>query len=387
MTAPGPHSPPNSRRAARSQRERAVERAPGADGETDTVATRPLPVVESPPLRREARTPPPTPARHARARRAARIGAVFALAAAGSLVMGSAAAVTAAMSGPVVSDTAGAVIQASEKVDASIATETPVPLPAPAASIPAPTVEAAPATVDICAIPAVTAAIAAGDDAGAIAAAGGAEPFRTAVAAGIAPCVPMDDPAHVWVVINKTRPFAPIDYSPTPLAMPQGVRSVEGGSLRTDAADAMTALVGAAAQAGVGEIALESGYRSYETQQTTYGNNVGNEGAEQADLSSARPGFSEHQSGLAADVVGCGEGCGTLDDLAATPQGQWIAAHAWEYGWVTRYVDGATAVSGYVAEPWHLRYIGPELARAYHDGGWTTLEQFFGLPAAPDYLG
>ena len=68
------------------------------------------------------------------------------------------------------------------------------------------------------------------------------------------------------------------------------------------------------------------------------------------------------------------------------PQGQWIVAHGWEYGWITRYEDGYTPVTGYSPEPWHLRYIGPELARAYHDGGWHTLEEFFGLPAAPTYL-
>jgi D-alanyl-D-alanine carboxypeptidase len=108
---------------------------------------------------------------------------------------------------------------------------------------------------------------------------------------------------------------------------------------------------------------------------------------EEADRSSARPGFSEHQSGLAGDVVGCDGSCGSLDDLAGTAQGQWIVAHAWEYGWITRYEDGYTPVTGYIPEPWHLRYIGPELARAYHDGGWHTLEEFFGLPAAPTYLG
>jgi zinc D-Ala-D-Ala carboxypeptidase len=403
VTAPGPHNPPVSRRAARSQRERADERVRAPIGyELETapeqqaepmVVTQPLPVVRAAPSRRAVKTaellePTESPARHARVRRAARIGAVFALVAAGSLVMGSAAALTAAVSGHVVSDTAGARIAEPENTPkATVAAPSAIPQPAPVASIPAPTVEAAPAVVDICAIAAVPAAVAAGDDAAAIAAAGGADAFRTAIAAGIAPCIPLDDPAHVWVVVNKTRSYAPMDYSPSPLSMPQGVRSVEGGSLRMDASAAMTAMVGAAAQAGVGEIALESGYRSFQTQQTTYGNQVGAEGVEQAELSSARPGFSEHQSGLAADVVPCGDGCGTLDDLAASAQGQWIIEHAWEYGWITRYVDGGTPVSGYLPEPWHLRYVGTDLARAYHDGSWQTLEQFFGLPAAPDYLG
>ena len=438
VTAPGPHSPPTSRRAARSQRERDDERA-----REPLNATVPLPVIdplapivgahvpqpvastaeapaeapaEDPPVyapysRRSAQTlaaqsvaapRPDTAPRHARARRAARVGAVFALAAAASLVMGSAAALTAAVGGPVVTDSAAVLVgelpeakqKADERIDApDIEAETggrsAMPLPAPAATIPAPTIETAPAVLDICADPAVPSAIAAGDDAGAIAAAGGAEAFRAAIAAGIAACVPLDDPAHVWVVVNKLRPYTPIDYSPSPLSTPQGVRSAEGYTLRTDAAEAMSAMVAAAAQAGAGEIGLGSGFRSYETQATTFGSQADAAGVEAAELSSARPGFSEHQSGLAADVVPCGaavgDGCGTLDDLASTPQGEWIVAHAWEFGWITRYVDGATPVSGYVPEPWHLRYVGPELAKAYHDGAWSTLEQFFGLPAAPDY--
>ena len=137
----------------------------------------------------------------------------------------------------------------------------------------------------------------------------------------------------------------------------------------------------------IGEIALESGFRSYPTQQDTYGRQVAEKGQEAADLVSARPGFSEHQSGLAGDVVACAGACGTLDDLAATTQGRWVADHSWEHGWIVRYTDGATPVTGYSPEPWHLRYIGRDLARAYHDGGWTSLEEFFGLEPAPGYVG
>src|SRR3546814_14600344 len=82
-----------------------------------------------------------------------------------------------------------------------------------------------------------------------------------------------------------------------------------------------------------GEIALESAYRSYTTQESTYAGHVADRGVEGADLVSARPGFSEHQSGLAVDVVPCDEGsCATIDDLAGSSQGAWIAEHAWEHG-------------------------------------------------------
>lgn len=456
VTAPEPHNPPLTRRAARMQRERDAGRAfeassadpePGTPAEARGTARReavshtvPLPIIDLPaavapaplaatlaaelprpaPLRsrgrgrsttgptpirvgacapapattrREAKTDrlmaPPLPhARHARAPRPARVGVVASLAVVASLLLASTASVTAALSGQALFGVAeGRTAVVAVPVSSASSTPAVVPLPARAEALPAPapTIEAAPAAVELCSTPAFAGALAAGDDAAAIAAAGGAEAFRAAVAGGTAPCVALDDPVRVWVVLNKTRPNAPIDYRPSALATPDGVRSIEGGSLRADAAAALSAMAGAVAAAGAGEIALQSGFRSYETQESTYANQVGAEGVEQADLTSARPGFSEHQSGLAGDVVACADGCGTLDDLAASAQGQWIVEHAWEYGWITRYEDGYAPITGYSPEPWHLRYIGPELARAYHDGGWHTLEEFFGLPAAPTY--
>ncbi|MFB9644643.1 D-alanyl-D-alanine carboxypeptidase family protein [Microbacterium terregens] len=331
--------------------------------------------------------------RHARRTPPIRAGVVAGLTVVASLILGSTATVTAAVTGPqpladpVASTATMMVDRVDEKVASMPAPRSTPPLPAPAQAIPTPQVAAAPAVIELCALHGFADALAVGDDVVAVAAAGGPEAFRRAVATGMAPCVNLADPARVWTVINKARPLAPLDYRPGALAMPEGVRSIEGGSLRSDAAAALSAMVAAAAAAGVGEIALESGFRSHTTQETSYGNQVSARGVELADLSSARPGFSEHQSGLAADVVACSDGCGTLDDLAGSAQGQWIAAHAWEFGWITRYEDGYTPITGYSPEPWHLRYIGPELARAYHDGGWHTLEEFLGLPAAPGYLG
>ena len=252
--------------------------------------------------------------------------------------------------------------------------------------LPVPQVEQSPPAADICTLPDVVAAVQAGDDMAAIVAAGGGEAFRAAVVEGRAPCVNLGDSARIWTVVDKIRPTSPIDYRPSGLVLPDGVRNVEGGALRSDAAAALASLVTGARSAGVGEIALESGFRSYQTQQETYGRHFAERG-ERADQVSARPGYSEHQLGLGADVVACAGACGTLDELAATAQGQWIADHAWEHGWIVRYVEGATPVTGYLPEPWHLRYIGPELAKAYHDGGWTSLEEFFALDPAPAYLG
>lgn len=243
------------------------------------------------------------------------------------------------------------------------------------------------AIVPICDRPAVQAALAGGTDAEVIAAAGGPTEFRSAVWAGEAPCIALDDPARSWVVVNKARPFVPLDYTPTELVVPEGVRSLRGHELRSDAATALGALSQASLAAGAGEIALLSGYRSYGIQVSLYARHAAERGAAGADLVSAHAGFSEHQSGLTGDLVACNPGCGSIDDLAATAQGAWLREHAWEYGWITRYEDGHTETTGYKPEPWHLRYIGVELASAYHYGGFHTLEEFFGLAPAPVYLG
>ena len=255
----------------------------------------------------------------------------------------------------------------------------------PAEGLPVPILVESPAPKSPCDDPTVTAALASGDDGATIAAIGGGEAFRAAVASGIAPCVSLSDADRQWVVVNKKRPYDPVDYRPGDLVMPDDVRALEDSAVRRPAADALTSMVRAATGAGVGEIGYLSAFRSYATQQQTYAGRVAVGGVEEADRESARAGFSEHQSGLAVDIVPCNRTCGTLDDVAGSSQGAWVRDHAWEYGFITRYDIGRIDVTGYEPEAWHLRYIGPELAKAYHDGGYTTLEEFFGLPAAPTY--
>ena len=144
-------------------------------------------------------------------------------------------------------------------------------------------------------------------------------------------------------------------------------------------------LVEDAAADGAGKIGLNNGYRSYDLQVRTYNGHVQTMGKEWADSESARPGHSEHQTGLAFDVVACNPTCGGIQEFGGTPQSDWVAEHAWEYGFIVRYEDGRQGTTGFVYEPWHLRYIGKELAKAYHEGGFETLEEFFKLPKAPDY--
>ncbi|MCW2163297.1 D-alanyl-D-alanine carboxypeptidase [Microbacterium hydrothermale] len=274
---------------------------------------------------------------------------------------------------------------ASASVDDTVSADVAGPPAVPDEGLPVPQVSAVAATATPCDDPAFTAALGQGDDTAAIAAAGGGAAFRSVVASGIAPCVSLSDPDREWLVVNKQRPLDPIDYAPGDLVMPSNVRALEQSALRAAPAEALSAMVRAAADAGAGEIGYLSAFRSYSTQKSTYAGRVAVGGVAEADRESARPGYSEHQTGKAVDIVPCNGSCGTLDDVAASPQGAWVREHAWEFGFITRYAEGREDYSGYEPEAWHLRYIGPELAQAYHDGGYTTLEEFFGLPAAPTY--
>lgn len=256
------------------------------------------------------------------------------------------------------------------------------PMPVAALAVP-PVPQSGVEAADPCADARVIDALDAGDDAAVIEAFGGAAVFREAVAIGNAPCIRLDDPDRIWVVVNKARPlddrFTPDGLRRTTLP------AIRATTLQARAADALEEMADAATDAGAGTIGINNGYRSYRTQQVTYAGHVGDRGETAADRVSARPGHSEHQTGLAFDAVSCNPGCGDFHVFGDTGVGRWTAEHAWEHGWIVRYEHDQTAVTGYSPEPWHLRYIGVDLAAEYHHGGYRTLEEFFGLPPAPDY--
>lgn len=196
----------------------------------------------------------------------------------------------------------------------------------------------------------------------------------------------IDDPASIWVVVNKRRPLSPADTVPADL-VDVPVKYVYAPQLRREAADAAVRMFAAfTAETGL-EMQSQSAYRSYTTQVSTYQGWVDQLGQAGADLTSARPGHSEHQTGLAIDVSAVPADCALQACFADTPQGRWLAEHAHEHGFVLRYPQGATAITGYEFEPWHYRYVGVELATEMRRTGTATLEEFFGLPAAPDYAG
>ena len=121
-----------------------------------------------------------------------------------------------------------------------------------------------------------------------------------------------------------------------------------------------------------------SGFRSYATQAQLYQSYVNQEGQAAADRYSARPGYSEHQTGLAFDVIGT-DGQLVEDSSAA----QWLLDHAPDYGFVVRYPRGKESITGYMHEEWHLRYIGKEAKDIAASG--LTLEEYYGFDGG-DYL-
>jgi D-alanyl-D-alanine carboxypeptidase len=182
----------------------------------------------------------------------------------------------------------------------------------------------------------------------------------------------------LWVVANKQRPLDPITYKPA-------LGYYKGVALAKVTATALTQMASGMAKAKAGTLLLNSGYRSYDTQKIVHARQVARLGLKAGEALAARPGYSEHQTGLAADVSASGQGCAIQVCFAKTKAGKWLAANAWQYGFILRYPDGQTKVTGYQFEPWHFRYVGVQLATEMKSQNIATLEKFWQLPAAPSY--
>ncbi len=149
--------------------------------------------------------------------------------------------------------------------------------------------------------------------------------------------------------------------------------SYNPGGLLDSFQDAFSVMQSAAANDGI-SLSVISGYRSYSRQNTIYNNYVSRDGKAKADTYSARAGHSEHQTGLAADINSLSQ------SFKNTKEGQWLNEHCSEYGFIIRYPEGKESITGYIFEPWHIRYVGKELASAlYNNGDWITLEEYFGI--------
>jgi len=175
--------------------------------------------------------------------------------------------------------------------------------------------------------------------------------------------VSTENPSSILALVNKYY-YLPEDYAP------EDIVPVGNTYMRQEAAEHMTEMAAAAAAEGLNVFA-QSGYRSYATQQSLYDQYSGRDGWEAADTYSARAGYSEHQTGLVADLNGI------ADEFADMPEGQWVDANAYKYGFIVRYTPENTEITKYKYEPWHIRYIGVEAATKMHDLGIASFEEYW----------
>lgn len=161
---------------------------------------------------------------------------------------------------------------------------------------------------------------------------------------------------HGILIVNKTYAL-PKTFNP--------------GGITKETMDAYHELEKAGADAGY-TYTIVSGFRSYEEQDTLYHNYVNRDGQAAADTYSARPGHSEHQTGLTMDLNCAG------DAFHNTPEAKWLAENCWKYGFIIRFPKGKEDKTGYKYESWHIRYVGKDWAKKIYDSG-LCLEEYFNL--------
>lgn len=168
-----------------------------------------------------------------------------------------------------------------------------------------------------------------------------------------------EEPELTWIdgilVVNKTYSL-PKSYAP---------------GWETEASPHLWEMISDAKSEGI-ELWMSSGYRSWYDQQYIYNGYVAEDGQEAADRYSARPGHSEHQTGLAYDLNDLSH------DFGETPEGKWVAGNCYKYGFIIRYPKEKEHITGYIYEPWHIRYLGVEKATEVYESG-LCLEEFLGI--------
>ncbi|MFJ5759587.1 D-alanyl-D-alanine carboxypeptidase family protein [Neobacillus sp. NPDC093182] len=186
------------------------------------------------------------------------------------------------------------------------------------------------------------------------------------------------NPESIPVLVNKQNKL-PDNYNPTDLVYTEipfvsGVTN-EKRKMRKEAAVAVNQLFAGAKAEGISLLGV-SAYRSHATQTTLFNYYVNRDGYEKARTYSALPGTSEHETGLSIDVTGGNGKCAAENCFGGTKEAIWLEQHAAEYGFIIRYPKGKESITGYQYEPWHLRYVGKEIALEIMNKG-ITLEEYY----------
>lgn len=194
------------------------------------------------------------------------------------------------------------------------------------------------------------------------------------------------DPNSITVLVNKEISL-PSDYIPADLVVPDIMFSFdyedEKQLMRIEAAEALEDLFASASSEGLALRGV-SAYRSYERQYEIFTNNVKVKGLDHTTKYSAVPGYSEHQTGLSIDVSA--KACNYRLDasFAKTKESQWLIQNAHLFGYIIRYAEDKTAITGYSYEPWHIRYVGKTLATYLYENN-LCLEEYYNYIPTIDY--
>ncbi|MFC2947886.1 D-alanyl-D-alanine carboxypeptidase family protein [Virgibacillus sediminis] len=185
------------------------------------------------------------------------------------------------------------------------------------------------------------------------------------------------NPYDQLALVNKQQAL-PNDYTPEDLVVPDVRFPFEDDlpkkKMRKPAAEALMNLFQAAEQEDI-ELFAQSGYRSYERQDSLFTAYANENGEEAANKFSARPGESEHQTGLTMDITSASVNFELTTDFGETKEGKWVEENAAEHGFIIRYPEGKEHITGYQYEPWHLRYVGEKAAKEIMNQG-ITLEEY-----------
>lgn len=187
----------------------------------------------------------------------------------------------------------------------------------------------------------------------------------------------------ILILVNKERNL-PSDYKPRDLVIPNVRFSFEGEDqkkyMRQEAALALEELFKEGEKEEIILYAV-SGYRSYARQEVLFNNRVQKDGIEEANKLVARPGQSEHQTGLAMDVSSKSVLLSLDEDFGNTKEGIWLKENAHRFGFIIRYLKDKEDITGYSYEPWHIRYVGKDAAKEIYEKG-ITLEEYLGFEYA-----
>ena len=196
-----------------------------------------------------------------------------------------------------------------------------------------------------------------------------------------------NDANSIWVVINKAKPISPLTYIPINLVTPNvALRSPGNEDSKVSAViESPLEDLFSAAKSTKLDLMLTSGYRSYDYQTSVYNAYVTSLGEAETNRVSAKPGHSEHQTGFAVDIEPVSRKCELDDCFGSTPEGIWLTANAYKYGFIIRYTADKVNITGYSYEPWHIRYVGVLLSSEMHKEGIQTLEEFFNVSGGSNY--